>query len=118
MRLFVGFPQTTPIVVTWTRCEPAKQKRGSGGSMSAASPMIKSTKGVEKRRKGVSVVGVAYLSLKGSLCFIFELLLNFRKDNLVILVIRSLFPYQGLVLPYRGLMFLRSMRFGQWEIRG
>ena len=41
----------------------------------------------------------------GSLCFIFEFLLDFRKDNLMILVIRSLFPYQGLVLPYRELMF-------------
>ena len=51
------------------RCEPAKQKRGSGGSMSAASPMIKSTKGVEKSRKGVSVVGVAYLSVKGESLF-------------------------------------------------
>ena len=27
--------------------------------------MIKSAKGVEKRKKGVSVVGVAYLSLRG-----------------------------------------------------
>ena len=41
--------------------------------------------------KGVSIVGVVYLSLVGSL---------YRKDNLVILVIRSLFPYQGLVSPY------------------
>ena len=48
----------------------------------------------------------------GSLCFIFEFLLDFRKYNLMILVIRSIFPYQGLVLPYRGLMFLRLMRFG------
>ena len=73
---------------------------------------------MEKRKKEVSAVGVAYLSLRGSLCFIFEFLLDFRKDNLVILVIRSLFPYQGLVLSYRGLMFLRHMRFGHWEIRG
>ena len=41
--------------------------------------------------KGVSIVGDVYLSLVGSL---------YRKDNLVILVIRSLFPYQGLVSPY------------------
>ena len=41
-----------------------------------------------------------------------KFLLDFRKDNLVILVIRSLFPYQGLVIPYRGLMFLRHMKFG------
>ena len=38
--------------------------------------------------------------LGGSLCFILEFLLDFRKDNLVILVIRSLFAYQGLVIPY------------------
>ena len=53
---------------------------------------------------------------KGSLCFIFDLLLDFRKYNLVIFVIRSLFPYQGLVLIYQGLMFLRHMRFRHWEI--
>ena len=54
----------------------------------------------------------------GSLCFIFEFFVDFRKDNLVILVIRSLFPYQGLVLPYRGLIFFRCMTFRHWEIRG
>ena len=77
---------------------------------------------MEKRKKGVSAVRVAYLSLGGGgggiLCFIFEFLLDFRKDNLTILMIRSLFSYQGLVIPYRGLMFLRRMRFGHWEIRG
>ena len=31
--------------------------------------MIKSSKGVEKRRKGVNAVGVAYLSLKGESLF-------------------------------------------------
>ena len=67
---------------------------------------------MKKRKKGVSTVEVPYLSLRGSLCFILEFFLDFRKDNLVILVIRSLFPYQGLVLPYRGLMFLKHMRFG------
>ena len=50
--------------------------------------------------KGVRAVGVAYLSLVGSLYFILEFLLDYRKDNLVILVIRSLFHYQGLVSPY------------------
>ena len=54
---------------------------------------------MEKRKKGVSVVGVVYLSLVGSLHFILEFLLDYRKDNLVILVIRSFFPYQGLILP-------------------
>ena len=74
--------------------------------------MIKLAKRVEKRRKGVSAVGVVYLSLEGSFYFIFEFFLDFRKDNLVILLIRYLFSYQGLVLPYRGLIFLRRMRFG------
>ena len=59
---------------------------------------------MEKRKKGVSVVGVEYFYLGegegGSLYFILEFLLDFRKDNLVILVIRYLFPYKGLVFPY------------------
>ena len=50
--------------VSTTRCKPAKQKGFSGG-VSVASLMIKSAKGVEKRRKGVNVVGFAYLSLWG-----------------------------------------------------
>ena len=29
-----------------------------------------------------------------SLCFILEFLLDYREDNLVILMIKSLFPYQ------------------------
>ena len=75
---------------------------------------------MEKRKNGVCAVGVAHLSLGGgeSFCFILEFLFDFRKDNLMILVIKSLFPYQELDLPYRGLMFLRLMRFGHWEIHG
>ena len=67
--------------------------------MATASPMIKSAKRVEKRKKRVYTDGVAYISLLGNLCFIHEFLLDYKKDNLVILVIRSLFPYQRLVLP-------------------
>ena len=81
------------------QCKLAKQG-GSGSSVSASSSMIKSAKTVEKRNKGVCTIGGAYLSLVGSLYFILEFLLYYRKDNLVILVIRSLFLYQGLVLPY------------------
>ena len=33
------------------------------------------------------------------------ILLDFWKDNLAILVIRSIFPYQGLFFPYQGLSF-------------
>ena len=65
-----------------------------------------------------STIRVAYLSHVGSLPFILELILDYRKDNLVILVIRFFFPYQGLVLPYRGLTVFRHMRFGHWETRG
>ena len=67
--------------------------------------MIKSTKG--RRRE---IRELAQLELHtfpsggggggGSLCFVLEFLLEFRKDNLIILVIRSLFPYQELVLTY------------------
>ena len=66
--------------------------------------MIKSTK--RRRREIRELAGVAYRSLGGggggggSLCFVFEFLLEFRKDNLIILVIRYFFPYQELVLSY------------------
>ena len=61
-----------------------------------------------ERKNEVETVRIAYHSLGGggSFYFILEFLLDFRKDNLVIFVIRFLFPYQGLVLPFRGLMFL------------
>ena len=49
-----------------TRCKPAK-KNGSNDSVTATSSMIKSVKMMEKRKKGVRVVGIAYLSLVGSL---------------------------------------------------
>ena len=73
--------------------------------MSAASPMIKSSNMVEKRKKGVCTVKIAYLSLVGSLHFILEFLLDYKRDNFVILVIRYLFPYQGLILLYYDLCF-------------
>ena len=84
--------------------------------MPASSPMIKSAKGVEKRRE-LTQLELHTFPPGGRICFIFEFLLDFRKDNLVILVIRYFFPYQGLILSYRGLMFFRCMRFGHWEIR-
>ena len=53
--------------------------------------MIKLVKGMEKRRKEISAVGVAYLSLRGgSFCFILEFLLDSRKDNLEIKISISL----------------------------
>ena len=79
--------------------------------------MIKSVKGWRRERRELAQIELHTFPSRESFCFILEFLLDFRKDNLVILVIRSLFPYQGLVLPYRELMFLRRMRFGHWEIR-
>ena len=61
--------------------------------MSIVSSMIKSAKMIEKRQTGVSAVRISYLSLKGEFCFILEFLLDFRKNNPVILVIRYIFPY-------------------------
>ena len=49
-------------------------------------------------RKGSTTGRVAYISLVGSLWFIFEFILDFLKDNLVILVIKSLIPYQRPIL--------------------
>ena len=81
-----------------------QKERGSGGGVSAASPMIKSVKMMEKMEKKVCVVRIAHLSLVGSFCFILGFLLNSWKDNLVILAIESLFPYQKPIL----LDFLRD----------
>ena len=74
------------------QCKP--EKRGSDGGVPTASPMINSAKRMEKMKEKVCAVRIAYLSLIGSLCFIPEFLLNPWKDNLVILAIESLFPYQ------------------------
>ena len=50
---------------------------------------------MERKKKEVETVGIAYLSLVGSPPFILEFLLDYREDNLVILVMRYFFPYQG-----------------------
>ena len=49
-------------------------------------------------KKRICAVKIAYLSFMGSLCFILEFLFDSWKDNLVILVIKSLFPYQRPIL--------------------
>ena len=72
---------------------------------------------MEEKKKS-STVRVVYPSHVGSLPFILEFLLDYKKDNLVILVIRYFFPYQGQVIPYRGLTSLRPMKFGHWETHG
>ena len=69
--------------------------------MLATSPMIRSAKRMEKKRKGISAVEVCIPFPRGeSLCFILEFLLDYREDNLRIFAIKSLFPYQGLILLY------------------
>ena len=80
--------------------------------------MIHAAKGWRRKRKELVQLELHTFPLGGSISFKLEFLLDFRKDNLMILVIRSLFPYQGLVLPYLGLVFLKHMRFGYWEIHG
>ena len=49
-------------------------------------------------KKKVYAVRIAYFSLVGSFCFILGFLLDSWKDNLVILAIESLFPYQRPIL--------------------
>ena len=67
---------------------------GSDDSMPAASPLLKSAKRIEKKEKEVPQLGsCTFLSL-GSSCFILEFVFDFRKYNLGILVMKSLFPYQ------------------------
>ena len=46
------------------------------------------------------MVKVLYLFLVGNFCFILEFLLDFWKDNLVMLVVELLIPYQRPILPY------------------
>ena len=54
----------------------------------------------EEEGEGSFTIRVAYLAFMGSLPVILEFLLDYKKDNLVILVVRSFFPYKGLILPY------------------
>ena len=74
------------------------EKKGSNGSVTTSSLMIKSAKRGDKReKKEDNAVRVAYISLVGSLPFILGFFLDYRKDNLIILVMRYFFPYQGLI---------------------
>ena len=59
-----------------------------------------------KKKKKVCTVGMPppHGLGGGSSLFIHEPLLDFTKENLVILVIKSLIPYQILILPYQGLI--------------
>ena len=81
------------------RCKPAK-KEGFGDGVSAASPMIKSTKGWRRRRREFTQLELHTFPSSPSFRIILKSLLDYREDNLVILVIKSIFPYQRLILPY------------------
>ena len=62
--------------------------------MSAASSMLKSAKRIKKKEKEVRQLGLRTFPSLGSFCFILEFVFDFRKENLAILVMRFLFPYQ------------------------
>ena len=53
---------------------------------------------MEKMKKKLCDVRIVYLSLVGGFCFILEFILDFWKDNYVIFVIESLFPYKRPIL--------------------
>ena len=70
---------------------------------------------MEKKKKKVRVVGIAYLPLVGDLPDLLKVVnesfFDFWKENLLILGIKSLIPYRGLILPYQGLIFSGNKRF-------
>ena len=53
---------------------------------------------MEKKKNEVRRLGLPLFPLLGSSCFILEFVFDFRKDNLAILVMRYLFPYQRPIL--------------------
>ena len=60
--------------------------------------MLKSVKMIENKKKEVLQLRLCTFPSLGSSCFIFEFVFYFRKYNLVILVMRYLFPYQKPIL--------------------
>ena len=68
---------------------------------------------MEKKKKKVHTVGIVYLSLVGDLSDLQKVVqysfLYFKKENLLILGIKSLLHYQGLI-------FSGNKGFGNWEI--
>ena len=78
MRLLVRFPQTVPNRLAFGAsvglCEHAiKREKGYDCNVSAASPMLKLAKRMEKIRKPISVHRIAYLFSVG----VFHIYLNF-----------------------------------------
>ena len=43
---------------------------------------------------------------------VYESLLDFWRENILILGIKYLFPYQGLIIPYQRLIFSGNNGFG------
>ena len=69
------------------------QKGHSDGSGTVVSLMIKVAKIWKRARRKFAQLELHTFPLGGIFFFILEFLLDFRKDNIVILVIRYLFPY-------------------------
>ena len=69
-----------------------KEKVYDGG-VPVASPMFKLAKRMEKVKKKICSVRIAYLFLMRSFSFILEFILDFWKDNLVMSAVESLLPY-------------------------
>ena len=53
---------------------------------------------MERKKKEIRQLGLHLFPSLGSSCFILEFVFDFRKDNLVILVMRSFFPNQRPIL--------------------
>ena len=77
-----------------------QKENGYGGDVPATSLMLKLAKRMEKVRKKIGAIRIAYLFLMESFSFILEFLLDFWKDNLVMSVVESLLPYQRSILLY------------------
>ena len=60
--------------------------------------MINQQKDGEDEEEKVCAIRIAYLLSWEGCCLILEFVLDFRKDNLVILVIKSFFPYRRPIL--------------------
>ena len=60
---------------------------------------------MERKKKKVGTVGIAYIFLVGSLFVLFSSLSLILGNNFMILAIKSICPYQRLIRPYQGLIF-------------
>ena len=69
-----------------------------------------------RKKKKVCAVGIASPSIMGDLPdlqkVVHESSLDFRKENILILGIKSPLPYQGLIIPYQILIISGNKGFG------